>query len=114
MNFNSKTTAALIVGTFLLAATLPASAQQATQNGKGPQAESGRKLGPGDGTGNQGVGPKDGNGFGTSNKTAPSLNGGLGAGSGIGSGSGTCTGTGPQGSQGSGSRGSSGRRGGRG
>jgi len=36
-----------------------------TQTGTmGSKTQGGKKLGPGDGTGNQGVGPKDGTGYG--------------------------------------------------
>ena len=111
MTKSMKTTAALLAGAFLLVATLPTSAQQSPASGNGPQAASGRTLGPGDGTGNQGVGPRDGTGFGSLYLGTPTAKGMRGAGSGSQLGSGTCTGTGPQGSQGSSSRGSSGRRG---
>ncbi|MBN1397868.1 MAG: hypothetical protein JXA06_07540 [Bacteroidetes bacterium] len=50
------------------------------------KTKKGSKYGPGDGTGNKGVGPKDGTGFG--------------AGKGAGSGTGTCDGTGPKGTRG--------------
>ncbi len=103
-----KMSAAILAGAFLLTATLPAAAQQSQGNGSGPRTNSGRQLGPGDGTGNQGGGPKDGTGYGSPYKGGFSVNGVRG------NGSGTCTGTGPQGSQGSSGRGSSNRRGGRG
>jgi hypothetical protein len=107
MKITRKTTVALLASAFLLATTLPAGAQQAEGNGNGPKAQSGRNLGPGDGTGNQGVGPQDGTGYGSPYKGVPNLNGGTGAGPGI------CTGIGPKGTQGSVSRGTANRRGGR-
>jgi len=50
--------------------------------GTGTQAKKGNRYGPGDGTGLQGNGPRDGTGYGPGAK------------------SGNCTGTGPKGSQG--------------
>jgi hypothetical protein len=46
----------------------------------------GKKYGPGNSTGNSGIGPKDGTGYGTQ--------------SGTGSGTGNCDGTGPKGKRG--------------
>ncbi len=52
-------------------------------NGKNTQTKfGGNKYGPGNGTGNNGVGPKDGTGYGSGNGT------------------GTCDGTGPKGNRG--------------
>jgi len=95
-------TSTLLAGAFFLAGTLalPADSQQSPGDATAAQAGATRQLGPGDGTGNAGNGPKDGTGYGKSR--------------GRGSSSGTCTGTGPQGSSGPASRASSGRRGGRG
>ena len=104
MTKSMKTTAALLVGAFLLAGTLPAAAQQAAGTGSGVQAGSGRALGLRDGSELRPA-PKDGTGFGSSF-------GGISAGSSTrGSGTGTQCGTVPQGSQGSRSQGSATRRG---
>jgi len=102
MTKTMKTTAALLVGAFLLAGTLPASAQQASGTGTG--SGSGRQLGPGDGTELKPA-PKDGTGFGSSNRGIPSLSGTRG------SGTGSRFGGTPQGTQGSTSQGSASRRG---
>ena len=95
-------TSTLLAGALFLAGTLalPADSQQSPGDATAAQAGATRQLGPGDGTGNAGNGPKDGTGYGKSR--------------GRGSSSGTCTGTGPQGRSGPASRASSGRRGGRG
>ena len=55
------------------------------KNGKSTQTKfGGNKYGPGNGTGNNGVGPQDGTGYGSGNGT----------------GTGTCDGTGPKGNRG--------------
>lgn len=60
---------------------------QKNTNGKNIQSKfGGNKYGPGNGTGNNGIGPKDGSGNGS--------------GSGSGNGTGTCDGTGPKGNRG--------------
>ena len=137
-------TSTLLAGALFLAGTLalPADSQQSPGDAKAAQAGATRQLGPGDGTGNAGNGPKDGSGYGapynggsetpragqgsgkangagpgngTGNAgNSPKDGTGYGKSRGRGSSSGTCTGTGPQGSSGPASRASSGRRGGRG
>jgi hypothetical protein len=62
---------------------------QKKMNGKLNQNKmGGKKYGPGNGTGNSGIGPKDGTGYGAT------------TGSGTGTGTGTCDGTGPKGKRG--------------
>ena len=131
-------TSTLLAGALFLAGTLalPADSQQSPGDATAAQAGATRQLGPGDGTGNAGNGPKDGSGYGApynggsetprakqgsgkANGAGNAGNGpkdgtGYGKSRGRGSSSGTCTGTGPQGSSGPASRASSGRRGGRG
>ena len=100
MSKNLMTSAALLVGAFLLAGALPASAQVATVTPSG----SGRALGLRDGSELRPA-PKDGTGFGSSL-------GGVTAGTGTrGSAAGPQSGAVPQGSQGSSSRATSSRRG---
>ena len=102
MTKTMTTTAALLVGAFLLVTTLPASAQQAGGTGTGTPAGSGRALGLRDGSELRPA-PKDGTGFGSSF-------GGITAGT-RGSSAGPQSGAAPQGSQGSSSRATSPRRG---
>jgi len=62
------------------------------RRGQGPRAGNGGRYGPGDGTGNQGVGPRDGTGYGAGARA--------GRGGQRGPGSPNCDGTGPKGPRG--------------
>lgn len=119
MKHRASTPLALAAALLAASVAFDAFAQQGPPVGNpgsgNPPTASGGPYGPGDGTGNQGVGPKDGTGRGPGDGTVTPGSGprdGTGKGRKKGAGSGSCSGSGPNGQGGSGGRGGRGGGGG--